>query len=424
MRVDISNKFKVGFLIVIASVVVVNLTIPSLGIVAEWQQFFAIASALVVGLVIGSVFSRAFASNIRRLKAAGERLGQGDLAGEIEVSQGLFPDETTDLSEALKQVQENLRQLVGDIRVIAMRVAGSAQALSATSEEATASAQEVARTVDQISQGAEIQAEMVEESNRLFKEMAVSISLVAAAARKVADAAEETVATAVRGNQLAGASMDTILQALAEVEESSRQIASFIARVQKVGKIVEVINGIAHKTNMLALNAAIEAARAGEYGRGFAVVAEEVRKLADSTTDSSAEITALIAEIHEEGQRLHGSLHQITEGMQHGRSAAERTSQAFVDINRNADNTRIKARSIAELAGQQTSDAERITQAIDEIDKVVSDNAAATEEVSAATEQQSAAMTEMAQSAQELSTMSEELLTMVKRFRLVAEQAE
>jgi methyl-accepting chemotaxis protein len=247
---------------------------------------------------------------------------------------------------------------------------------------------------------------------------------VAAAAKRVAGAAEETVATAVRGNQLADASKQTILRTLSETEESSRQVVSFIARVQRVGKIVEVINGIAHKTNMLALNAAIEAARAGEYGRGFAVVAEEVRRLADSTTDSSAEITALTKEILAEGQDLHGLLHQITEGMQQGRSAAERTSEAFADINRHAENTRTKAQSIAELAEQQTSGAERITRAIDEIDKVVSDNAAATEEVSAATEQQSAAMVELAQSAHELSVMSEELLSMVKRFRLVPAGAE
>jgi len=110
--------------------------------------------------------------------------------------------------------------------------------------------------------------------------------------------------------------------------------------------------------------------------------------------------------------------------MQEGRSAADRTGQAFAEINLNAENTRTKANSIAELAEQQISGAERITRAIDEIDKVVSDNAAATEEVSAATEEQSASMAEMAQSAQELSAMSEDLLTMVKRFRLGGEEGE
>ncbi|MCM2264171.1 MAG: methyl-accepting chemotaxis protein [Desulfuromonadales bacterium] len=424
MRVDISYKFVMGFLLVIASVVVINMVAPYLEIAPEWRQMFTIVCAMVVGLILGGIFARAFAANIRRLKAAGERLGRGDLAEDVGVKAGLFPDETVDLAESMSQVQDNLRQLVGEIRAIAFRVAGSAQALSATSQETTASSQEVARTVDQISKGAETQAEMVEESNRLFKEMAMSTDLVAAAARKVAAAAEETVTTAARGNEQAGASMETIRQALAEVEESSRQIVSFIVRVQKVGKIVEVINVIAHKTNMLALNAAIEAARAGEYGRGFAVVAEEVRKLADSTTDSSGEIATLIEELQDEGQRLQGSLAQITRGMQEGRTAADRTGQAFTEINSHAGNTLTKANSIAELAEQQISGAERITRAIDEIDKVVSDNAAATEEVSAATEEQSAAMAEMAQSAQELSAMSEDLLTTVKRFRLVGEQME
>jgi methyl-accepting chemotaxis protein len=405
-------------------VVVINMVVPHLGIAPEWQQMFTISCALVVGLVIGGLFSRAFTASIQRLKAAGERLGQGDLAEPLAIREGIFPDETTDLAESLEQVRDNLHQLVGEIRTIAFRVAASAQTLSATTQQTTASSQEVARTIDQISKGAETQAEMVEESNRLFKEMAASIGLVAAAARNVASAAEETVATAEHGNELAGASMATIRQALAEVEESSRQIVSFITRVQKVGKIVEVINGIAHKTNMLALNAAIEAARAGEYGLGFAVVAEEVRRLADSTTASSAEIAALIEELHEEGQRLQTSMGQIMAGMQGGRTAADRTGQAFAEITRHAGDTRAKADNIAELTAGQISGAERINRAIDEIDKVVSDNAAATEEVSAATEEQSTAMAEMAHSTQELSTMSEELLTTVKRFRLVGEQAE
>lgn len=422
MRVDISYKFIMGFLIVIATVVLINLAVPFLRIAPEWQQLFTICSAMGVGGVIGLAFSRAFTTNIRRLKEAGERLGQGDLSTPIAPCRALFPDETGDLTEALTRLQHNLRELVGDIRTIAFRVAGSSQALSSTSMEMTASAAEVSRTVDQISSGAETQAAMVEESTRLFKEIAVSINLVAAAARKVAQAADVTVANARHGGELATASMETIRHVLAEVEESSQQIVSFISRVQKVGKIVEVINGIAHKTNMLALNASIEAARAGEYGRGFAVVAEEIRKLADSTAESSGEIGVLIEALRDEGQTLQGSLTQISMTMQGGRSAADRTSQAFTEINTNAENTRAKANSIAELAEQQIGSAERITRAIDEIDKVVSDNAAATEQVSAATQQQSASMEEMAQAAGDLSAMSEQLLSSVRRFRLVEEE--
>jgi len=422
MRVEISYKFIIGFLVVVVSGVVVDLAVPHLQIPLDFQQIFSIACALVVGLIIGAAFSRAFTANIRRLTSAGDRLSEGDLSEDVEIKAGRFPDETSDLAEAMNKIQESLRVLVGDIRNIAFRVASSAQNLSGTSREMSASSQEIAGTVDQISKGAETQAEMVEESNRLFREVAVSINLVAASAKNVAEAANKTVETARSGSQLAGASLGSIRQVLSEAEGSGQQMVNFIAQLQKINSFVEMINAIAQKTNLLALNATIEAARAGEYGRGFAVVAEEIRKLADTTTSSADEITRLVTTICAEGEQVQSSMAQVITEMETGREAVDRTGQAFTAITQNAEGTRAKASSIAELAAQQISSAERINRAIDEIDKVVSDNAAATEQVSAATEEQSASMEEMAQAAKDLSTMSESMLHIVKRFKLVKEE--
>ncbi|MCK4535536.1 MAG: methyl-accepting chemotaxis protein [Desulfuromonadales bacterium] len=421
MRVEISYKFIVGFLIVIASVVVVSLTVPYLPVLPWLRQPLTIAFGLLVGLVVGAAFSRAFTRNIRRLTEAGDRLSQGDLSEEVQI-QNILPDETDDIAAAMNRVQASLRELVGDIRGVALRAAKASLSLSVTAQQMTASSHEVANTADLISKGAETQAEMVEESNRLFKEMAVAINQVAVSAQKVAQAAESTVSTAQGGGDLARTSTETIRQVLAEMEGSGEQMVSFVARVQQIGKIVEVINGIAHKTNLLALNATIEAARAGEYGRGFTVVAEEIRKLADSTTDSSAEITRLVEGVQEEGVRVQDSMAQVVKDMEAGREAVNRTNQAFGEITRNAEDTRAKADSISELAQRQIVGAEQIAGAIEEIDKVVSDNAAATEQVSAATQQQSASMEEMALSAKDMSAMSDELLAFVKQFKL--EQAE
>lgn len=422
MRVEISYKFIVGFLVVVVSGVVVNLAVPYLQVPPEFQQFFSVACSLLVGLIIGAIFSRAFTANIRRLTSAGDQISRGNLSENIQLGQGSFPDETSDLAASMNHIQECLRTLVGDIRGIAFRVAGSAQNLSGTSQEMSASSLEVARTVDQISKGAETQAEMVEESNRLFKEVAISINMVAAAAVKVAESARQTVETAKNGSDLASASLGSISQVLAEAESSSQQMFNFIGQLQKISKFVEVINGVAQKTNLLALNATIEAARAGEYGRGFAVVAEEIRKLADSTTISADEITALVEGIRAEGQLVQSSMGQVIEEMENGRNAVDRTNQAFSLITQNAEGTLSKASSIAELAEQQISGAEQISKAIDEIDKVVSDNAAATEQVSAATQEQSASMEELAQAAKNLYTMSESMLQIVKQFKLVKEE--
>ena len=417
MRVEITYKFIMGFIIVVASIVILNLVVPMLGIAEVWQQLVSVGGAILVGLVLGSLFSKAFTRNIKIISAAAERISNGDLSQPIRLKDSMFPDETADLAASLNKVNENLKDLVGRVRDASVRVSDSAQGLSATSEEMTASSHELSNTVEQISRGAEVQAETVEKTSRLIKDMAINTELVAASSIKVADAVDVTAQTAQGGGEKARHTTERMMQILQDVERSGEQVVNFGAQLGKIGKIVEVINGIAQKTNLLALNATIEAARAGEYGRGFAVVAEEIRKLADSTTDSSEEITTLISQVQDEGKNVEVSLRNNIQEMDEGRKAIDLTNKAFEEIISTAVNTQTKATSIAELSQQQIEGANLMVNAIEEISQVVSDNAAATEEGSAATEEQSAAMSEMAHSAQELATYAETLAENVKRFR-------
>jgi methyl-accepting chemotaxis protein len=420
MRVEISYKFTIGFIIVVGAIVALNALVPYV-FINEWQwlqQPVAIAGAMVVGLSLGLAFSKAFTANIQRINEGAERLSHGDLTRDVQIRNSTFPDETADLALSLNRVNESLRELVGTIRSSAGRVAASAQGLSATAEEMSASSHEVANTVEQITLGAERQAEMVEKASRLIKEMAVSIDLVAAAAKKLSTSAGETTATAQRGGQVAREAMEKMRQVLQDVDLNSKRMVSFGSQVQKIGKIVEVITGIAGKTNLLALNATIEAARAGEYGRGFAVVAEEVRKLADSTGDSAGEITRLIEAIREENQMMQSSTAETAMRMAEGRAILDATGRTFEEIIADVMTTQTKANSISELAEQQTNGARGMVSAIDEISRVVTDNAAATQEVSATTEQQTASMEDMAQAAQTLTVLAGHLLEVVSRFQL------
>ncbi|HKK01548.1 MAG TPA: methyl-accepting chemotaxis protein [Desulfuromonadales bacterium] len=416
MRVEISYKFIMGFIIVVGSIVLVNIVVPYLGIPPEWQQLFTVTCAILVGLVLGWLFSKAFTANIRVLTEAAESLSHGDLSRYVHLRNTSLPDETADLAASLNRVIASLRELVGTIRGSSLKVAESSQGLSATSEEMTATAHEVASTVEQISHGAERQAEMVEQASRLMREMAVAIEQIAAAAGDVSVSASETTATAQRGGATVRTTMEHMKQVLGEVENNGRQIVAFGVQVQKIGKILEVISGIAQKTNLLALNASIEAARAGEAGRGFAVVAEEISKLADSTAQSASEITEMIETIREESQRVQESMKITIAEIKQGRSTIDTTGQAFEDIIAITRQNQDKAAGIAVLVQKQTEGSHGMVEAIDEISRVVTDNAAATEEVSASTEQQSASMEEMARSAQDLSLLAEDLLDLVKRF--------
>lgn len=423
MRVEISYKFVIGFIVVVASVVLLNLLVPRLQI-PEWtHQWITIVGALLVGLVFGWLFSRAFTANIGILTEGAERLSDGDLSRKVRLRKGLFSDETEDLSSSLNLVVDSLRNLVGQIRSSSVNVNESSLALAATAEEMTATSHEVAGSIEQISRGAETQAEMVERVSKVTKEMANEIELVALSASKLFQSAEETTMTARQGESMATTALGNMKQVLVQVEDNTQMMASFSEQVQKIGTIIDVITNIAQKTNLLALNATIEAARAGEYGHGFAVVAEEVSKLADSTSESAGEITRLIDATREQSQKVHLSMNESIKSIDAGREAVDVAGSSFAAIIDKAETAQVKAAEITELTGNQQTGAHSIVEAIEEIARVTEDNAASTEEVSAATEEQSASMEEMTFASQRLSKLADELLISVSRFNLGAEQS-
>ena len=418
MRVEISYKFIVGFLFVVASVVVLNLLVPQLDIPVWTHQWISIIGAMLVGLIFGWIFSKAFTSNFKILTAGAERLSDGDLSRNVRLRKGLFSDETEDLGASLNLVVASLRNLVGQIRTSSLNVNELSLSQATTAEEMTATAHEVAGAIEQISHGAETQAEMVERASLVIREMAEQIDLVAASAGSLSLSVEETTASARHGEEMTTTALKTLKQVLKQIEENGSMFNEFSDQVQKIGTIIDVITSIAQKTNLLALNATIEAARAGEYGHGFAVVAEEISKLADSTSVSAGEITRLIESTREQGKKVQQSLAESINAIDTGSQAVDITADAFNSIISKAEAAQSKSITIKELTAQQSSGTQTIVSVIEEIAKVTDTNAAATEEVSAATEEQTASMEEMTFASQRLSTLADELLTSVSRFNL------
>ena len=279
----------------------------------------------------------------------------------------------------------------------------------------------MAQAIEQISRGAESQAEMVEKSSKTIREMAVSIELVASRARETAKAARETSLTAQHGGALASDSLERMKEFFENQESIGRQFDTFNSKLQRVGKVADCIGDIARQTNLLALNASIEAARAGEYGKGFAVVAEEVRKLADGSAQSASDIGDMIESLREESHRVHEVILESSRSIKEGKKNIDVTASAFKEILNTVLETERKASSIADLSQMQLDGSARMVKAVDEIAKVADDNAASTEQVSAATEEQLAAMQDMALATRELTQLAGELLIVVERFKTVQE---
>jgi methyl-accepting chemotaxis protein len=420
MYIPMGYKFILGFVVVVAAVVFFPFWVALLGYSPEMTNLLTYVIAMTCGLILGSLFSRSFTRNISHLTASAEAISQGDLTKDIALKGSRFPDETHDMAVSINRMVENLREIVTHIREISRKISGSATTLSSSALEINSSGVEVAQAVEQISRGAETQAEMVGKSSSIIHEMAISVELVAKRAKEAAKAARDTSLTAQRGGDLAKDSLERMKNLFDNVEVSVQQFANLNTRLQKVGKIADFIGEIARQTNLLALNASIEAARAGEYGRGFAVVAEEVRKLADGTGKSAADILELIGMIKEESAKVQVTFLENSRHINEGKKNIDTTASSFKEILDTVIETERKANSIADLSNMQTDGANKMVAAIDEIAKVTEDNAASTEQVSAATEEQSAAMQEMVHATKELEELSTELLQMVERFKVSA----
>ena len=170
----------------------------------------------------------------------------------------------------------------------------------------------------------------------------------ASAVQSVASAAEELSASVIEVGRRTTEAAEVTSEASARTEETTGRIRHLAEAAQKIGVVVEMINGIANQTNLLALNATIEAARAGEAGKGFAVVAHEVKALANQTAGATAEIAAQVSGIQEETKLTVQAMHDVAATVDRVRDIAMTIAEA---VRQQSRTTSEIARNMLESAG-------------------------------------------------------------------------
>ncbi|MBK3443999.1 methyl-accepting chemotaxis protein [Pseudomonas lactis] len=344
-----------------------------------------IATALT--LLFAWLLTRSITLPIAQALEAAEEVAEGNLTRPITVDGN---DEAGRLLAAMAKMQHKLRDTL-------QRIAGSATQLASAAEELNAVTDESARGLTQ-------QNNEIEQAATAVNEMTSAVEEVARNAVSTSEASRNATTSAGDGRDLVQETVSAIERMSTDVQATASLIGDLANESRDIGKVLDVIRGLADQTNLLALNAAIEAARAGEAGRGFAVVADEVRALAHRTQQSTSEIERMIGSIQTGTEHAVDSMRNSTERAESTLNIARGAGLSLDTINTAIVEINERNLVIASAAEEQAQVAREVDRNLVNIRDLSVQSATGASQTSAASG--------------ELSRLAVDLNGMVGRFRL------
>lgn len=316
---------------------------------------------VVIGILAAFITAKAIVSPILKVRDSLKEMsqGQGDLTKQIDINS---KDEAGELAKYFNTFLESLRSMVSKI------VESMHQLLTATEE---------------ISQGNQDLSSRVDRQSALLEESASSIEEMTSNLKEIADTASHSNAQSQEIRIKTNNGKD-------QIENATRSIENTNQETEKIREIVKIIDSISFQTNILALNAAVEAARAKEHGKGFAVVANEVRNLAQKSSENSKKIETMIL--------------NIISSIEDGSHLVEQSKVQFLEIDQDIQLNSENISRLSSGASEQSLAIEEVNSSITQLDEITQNNASLVEEIAA--------------SAEELEGQTREVLDMLQFFKV------
>ncbi|MDR3596968.1 methyl-accepting chemotaxis protein [Clostridium sp.] len=374
-----------------------------------------IAVMTLISIVMAFGLSKGIAKNISKLKEVFGKASNGDLTVSIVPT---TKDEFRDLANSFNYMIENISELMNSAKKSSKEVLETSSNLASMSEEVTASIAEVAKAIEEVSEGATNQAQNAQKGASEMNDLSDKLD-------KISVNSSEMDKLSIGAKELSskGLSMiDTLMEKSNKAKLATNEVNDIVRdmnqNTKKINAISETISEITEQTSLLSLNASIESARAGEAGKGFAVVAEEIRKLAEESQQSTAEIKAIIASIQEKSDTAVDAIKSAEGVVNEQDLAVGETKEIFSEILKSIvvmiDKVEEIKLSIVDINLKKQS----VVSEIQDISAISQETASASEEVTASTEEITAVMDKFTKYADDLQLLAEKLESEIEKFKV------
>jgi methyl-accepting chemotaxis protein len=344
----------------------------------------------IIGLIIGGLssllLSRWLINRLKNTQRKLEKIATGDLGEKIEIRGN---DEISKLQGPIVEMQTRFVDLISHIASSTFQLSSSSEQVSAVMQQTSANIQQQQFDTEQV-------ANAMDHLITSVRDVSESVAGASGAANKAnteANTGQKIVQDAVNGVENLALQIDTTAEVVSELERDS----------ENINTVLDVIKGIAEKTNLLALNAAIEAARAGEQGRGFAVVADEVRTLAGRTQESTAEINQIIEKLQSGARKAVSAMNESREQTQDLVTKASLAGTSLETI----------AASVAHINEMSSS----MAVATEHQNEVSNDMSTSIRQISDMTDANTNSIQEVTQAGAELASLASELQGVVEQYQ-------